>query len=99
MKGCGVPSKGNVGAREHAYSQCLIVPLSLLVAEGAALKPQHRKCDRRRTAGLMFQVYIPAAARHIVGLLSFGIFELCAIALQSRSEIIEMEVLSDHGLM
>lgn len=29
MKGCGVPSKGNVGAGEHAHSQCLIVSLSL----------------------------------------------------------------------
>ncbi len=38
MKGCGVPSKGNVGAREHAYSQRLIVPLSLLVAKGAVFK-------------------------------------------------------------
>lgn len=93
MKGCGVSSKGNAGAQEHAYSQCLIVPLSLLVAEGAALQPQHRKCDRRRTAGL-FQVYIPAAL-HIVGLLSLGIFELHKIALQRRSEFIEMEVFSN----
>lgn len=61
MKGCGVPSKGNVGAREHAYSQCLIVPLSLLVAEGAVLKPEHRKRDRRGTAGLMFRVHIHTA--------------------------------------
>lgn len=38
MKGCGVPSKGNVGAREHTYSQCLIVLLSLLVTEGAVFK-------------------------------------------------------------
>ncbi len=92
MKGCGVPSKGNVGAREHAYSQCLIVPLSLLVAEGAVLKPEHERCDRRRTAGLMFHIL---AALHIVGLVSIGIFELCQIALQRRSEFIEMEFLSN----
>lgn len=90
MKGCGVPSKGNVGAREHAYSQCLIVPLSLLVAEGAVLKPEHGKCDRRRTAGLMFHIL---AALHIVGLLSISIFELVRL-LQTRSEFIEMEFLS-----
>lgn len=58
MKGCDVPSKGNVGAREHAYSQCLIVTLSLLGAEGTVLKPEYSKCDRTRTAGLMFQVHI-----------------------------------------
>lgn len=79
MKGCGVPSKGNVGAREHAYSQCLIVPLSFLVAEGAVSMPEHRICDRRRTAGLMFHVHIHAAL-HILGLPPIGIFELCTIA-------------------
>lgn len=56
MKGCGVPSKGNMGAREPGSTltrgvSCMIVPLSLLVAEGAALKPEHGKCDRRRTSG------------------------------------------------
>lgn len=94
MKGCGVPSKGNVGAREHAYSHCLIVPLSLLVAEGAVLKPEYRKCGSRRTAeGLMFQVYF-LAAEHIEGLPSVGIFELCTNASKRRLIFREMEVLS-----
>lgn len=94
MKGCGEPSKGNVGAHKHTYSLCLIVPLSLSAAEGAALKPEHRKCDRKRTAGPMFQVYIPAVL-HIVGLPYFGIFELYQTAPQRRSELIQMEVLSN----
>lgn len=59
MKGCGVPSKGNVGVREHACSQCLIVPLSLLVTEGAVFKSlRHMKRDD--------------AALHIAGLLPYG---------------------------
>lgn len=38
------------GARSLAVLvSCVIVPLSLLAAEGAALKPEHRKCDRKRT--------------------------------------------------
>lgn len=92
MKGCGAPSKGNVGAREHAYSHCLIVPLSLLVAEGAVLKPEHRKCDRRRTAGLLFQVHI-LAALHIVGITSYRrLLNFYRIALQRWSEFTETRV-------
>lgn len=54
----------------------MIVPLSLLVTGGAAVKPEQGKCDRRRTAGLMVQVHILAACL-IVGLLSMGVVELC----------------------
>ncbi|KAJ4949233.1 hypothetical protein JOQ06_020750 [Pogonophryne albipinna] len=61
--------------------------------KGAALKPEHRKCDRKRTAGRMFQVYIPAVL-HIVGLPYVGIFELYQTAPQRRSELIQKEVLS-----
>lgn len=62
----------------HSVS-CMIVPLSLLVVEGAALKPEHRKCDRRRTAGLMLQILTPAAPQ-VAGLLSAGIVELSVIS-------------------
>lgn len=48
MKGCDVLCKGNMGGQEHAYTQCLIVLLSLLVTEGAVLKLDRRKDDRRR---------------------------------------------------
>lgn len=45
----------------HTVS-CVIVPLSLLAAEGAALKP--RKHEMRGTTGLMFQFHILARSLH-----------------------------------
>lgn len=56
MKGCGVPSKGNVGARELTYSQCQLYHCSLCLFQSQKELPEHGKCDRRRTAGLMLQV-------------------------------------------
>lgn len=51
------------GARSLALLvSCVIVPLSLLAAEGAALKP--RKHEMRGTTGLMFQFHILTRSVH-----------------------------------
>lgn len=79
------PAKGMWEPRS-TLTQCLIVPLSLLVTEGAVLKPEHRKRDRCfKFASMLLYTSYDYFLR--------GVFELCHK--RRRSEFIETEVLSD----